>query len=93
MKSETKWLQNRCSEHPIRPYPSYIVEFDELIRSKLVSESQNSLKFFKTQLLQNVNVKKSKLQARKFKANFSISKAKCSMLNPTFQQNLSRIDQ
>ena len=36
------------------------------------AESQTSLKFSKTQLFQNVNVKNSKLKARNFKANSNI---------------------
>ena len=67
MKSETKSPQNRRSERARKPYLSYIVQFDELNRSKRVAESHNSLKFSQTQILQNVNVNISKLKASKIK--------------------------
>ena len=34
MKSDTKLIENQRSEHPRRPYPTYIIEFDELNRSR-----------------------------------------------------------
>ena len=67
MKPETKSPQNRRSERARKPYLSYIVQFDELNRSKRVAESHNSLKFSQTQILQNVNVNISKLKASKIK--------------------------
>ena len=50
MKTDTKLYANQHSKHPRKPYPNYMGQFDELYRSKWVSESQNTVKLIKTNL-------------------------------------------
>ena len=43
IKSDTKCCQNHRSERPRRPYPNYVVEFDELNRSRCVPKLDDPL--------------------------------------------------
>ena len=58
-----------------KPTPSYIIQFDELNRSRWAPEPGNSLKFTQTHTLQNIISKSSEIEkARKFKAKSTIPK-------------------
>ena len=66
MKSEIKLLQNRRSEHPRRPYTSYIVAFDELNRSRWVPKLDDPLKLLKIDEIHYENLILLKIDAQGF---------------------------
>ena len=66
MKSEAKLSQNQRSERPRRPYPSYIVEFDELNRFRWVPKVNIPLKWVKIDEMNHEKLILLKIDAQSF---------------------------
>ena len=66
MKSETKVSQNQRSERPRRPYPSYIIQFDELNRSRWVPKLDDPLTWLKIDEINHENSILLKIDAQSF---------------------------
>ena len=62
-----------CSKSTLRAsqklIPSYVIELDELNRSRWVPEATNGLKFSQTPIFQNINIEFPNLKASELKAN------------------------